>query len=99
MKFKLSLVNPLPISFQQLNHHIKTFVMDKFHKRTWDKERGRKKQYCIEEFNPTHIINKKHTQGPIFLGEPKFLLLSYRLILINSVVKRVSVVKQGAGKG
>jgi hypothetical protein len=33
---------------------IKTFVMDKFHKRTWEKELGRKKKYYIEEFNPTH---------------------------------------------
>jgi hypothetical protein len=33
---------------------IKTFVMDKFCIRTWEKELGRKKKYYIEEFNPTH---------------------------------------------
>jgi len=38
---------------------IKSFVMDKFHKRTWDKEIRRKKKYYIEEFNLTH----NHQQG------------------------------------
>ena len=33
---------------------IKTFVMDKFHQSTWEKELGRKKKYYIEKFNPTH---------------------------------------------
>jgi len=28
--------------------------MEKFHKRTWEKELGRKKNYYIEVFNPTH---------------------------------------------
>ena len=36
------------------SHQIKAFVMDKFKKRTWEKELGRKKKYNIEEFNPTH---------------------------------------------
>jgi hypothetical protein len=38
---------------------IKTFVMDKFHKRTWEKELGRKKKYYIEKFNPTHNHQQK----------------------------------------
>ena len=32
---------------------IKAFVIDRFHKRTWDKGLERKKEYYIEEFNPT----------------------------------------------
>ena len=39
----------------------KKIVMEKFHKRTWDKELGRKKNYYIEVFNLTIVINQKHT--------------------------------------
>jgi hypothetical protein len=38
---------------------IEKFVMDKFHKRTWEKELGRKKKYYIEEFYPTHNHQRK----------------------------------------
>ena len=43
-------LNVCPIN----NKEIKAFVMEKFHQRTWDKELGRKKNYYIEVFNPTH---------------------------------------------
>jgi len=33
--------------------------MDKFHKRTWDKELGRNKKYYIEVSNPTHSHQPK----------------------------------------
>jgi len=33
--------------------------MEKFHKRTWDKELGRKKNYYIEVFSPTHSHQPK----------------------------------------
>jgi len=33
--------------------------MEKFHKRTWDKELGRNKKYYIEVFNLTHIYQPK----------------------------------------
>jgi hypothetical protein len=55
---------------------IKKIVMDKFHKRTWEKELGRKKKYYIEEFNHTHNHQQKHTKGAIFLRDIKFLLLN-----------------------
>lgn len=38
---------------------IKYFVMDKFHKLTWEKEIGRKNKYYIEEFNTTHNHQQK----------------------------------------
>lgn len=41
------------------NEEMKTFVMDKFRKCTWDKELGRKRKYYIEEFNPTHNHHQK----------------------------------------
>ena len=37
----------------------KAFVINKFHKRTWDKELGRKRKYYIEEFNPTYNQHQK----------------------------------------
>lgn len=37
----------------------KSFIMEKFHKRIWDKELGRKKKYYIEVFNPTHSHQPK----------------------------------------
>jgi len=37
---------------------IKYFVMDKFHKGTWDKELGERKNTILKCFNPTH----KHQQ-------------------------------------
>ena len=38
---------------------IKDFVMDKFHKCTWEKDPRRNKKYYIEEFNPTHNNQQK----------------------------------------
>jgi hypothetical protein len=38
---------------------IKTFAIDRFHKRTWDKRLGRNKEYYIEEFNPTFNHHQK----------------------------------------
>jgi len=40
-------LNACPIN----NKEIKAFVMEKFHKHTWDKELGIKKNYYIEVFN------------------------------------------------
>ena len=41
------------------NKKIKAFVINNFHKRTSDKELGRKKNYYIEVFNPTHSHQPK----------------------------------------
>jgi len=41
------------------NKEIKAFVMEKFHKRTLDKELGRKKKYYTEVFIPTHSHQPK----------------------------------------
>ena len=38
---------------------IKDFVINKFHKQTWDKELRRKRKYYIEEFNPTYNQHQK----------------------------------------
>ena len=48
-------LNACPINIKE----IKAFVMEKFHKRTWDKELGRKKVYYVEAFNPTHSHQPK----------------------------------------
>jgi hypothetical protein len=52
---------------------IKTFVMDKFHKRTWEKEVERKKYY-IEEFNPTHNHQQKTYIGANISWKSKILI-------------------------
>ena len=38
---------------------LKDFVMEKFRKKVWGKELGRKKKYYIEEFNPTCDLQQK----------------------------------------
>ena len=43
------------------NKEINTFVIDKFHKWTWDKGLGRRKKCYIEKFNPLTIIIKNRT--------------------------------------
>jgi hypothetical protein len=57
---------------------IKTFVMDKFHKRTWEKELGRKKKYYIEEFNPTHNHQQKAYIGANISWKSKILIAQLR---------------------
>jgi hypothetical protein len=54
------------------------FVMDKFHKRTWEKELGRKKKYYIEEFNPTHNHQQKAYIGANFSWRSKILIAQLR---------------------
>jgi hypothetical protein len=57
---------------------IKTFVMDKFHKRTWEKELGRKNKYYIEEFNPTHNHQQKAYIGANISWRSKILIAQLR---------------------
>jgi hypothetical protein len=57
---------------------IKTFVMDKFHQRTWEKELGRKKKYYIEEFNPTHNHQQKAYIGANISWRSKILIAQLR---------------------
>jgi NAD-dependent dihydropyrimidine dehydrogenase PreA subunit len=57
---------------------IKTFVMDKFHKCTWEKELGRKKKYYIEEFNPTHNHQQKAYIGANISWRSKILIAQLR---------------------
>ena len=48
-------LNTCPINSKET----KAFVMEKLHKCTWDKELGRKKNYYLEVFNPTHNHQQK----------------------------------------
>jgi hypothetical protein len=57
---------------------IQTFVMDKFHKHTWEKEPGRKKKYYIEEFNPTHNHQQKAYIGANISWKSKILIAQLR---------------------
>jgi hypothetical protein len=54
------------------------FVMDKFHKYTWQKELGRKKKYYIEEFNPTHNHQQKVYIGANISWRSKILIAQLR---------------------
>lgn len=38
---------------------LKNFVMENFCKSIWGKELGTKKNYCVEEFNPTCDLQQK----------------------------------------
>ena len=48
-------LNTCPINIKE----IKAFIMENFHKRTWDKELERKKNYYIEVFNLIHSHQPK----------------------------------------
>jgi hypothetical protein len=61
-----------------VSEEIKTFVMDKFHKHTWEKELGRKKKYYIEEFNPTHNHQQKVYIGANIYWRSKILIAQLR---------------------
>jgi hypothetical protein len=54
---------------------IKAFVMDRFHKLTWDKGFQRKKQYYIEEFNSTYNHHQKAYIGTNISWRAKMLRL------------------------
>jgi hypothetical protein len=60
------------------NKEIKDFVIDRFHKRTWDKGIGRKKKYYIEEFNPTYNHHQKAYIGDNISWRAKILIAQLR---------------------
>jgi len=59
---------------------LKDFIMEKFRKRVWGKELGRKKKYYIEEFNPKCDLQQKEFTGASVpwraKGGQRFLLLN-----------------------
>jgi hypothetical protein len=57
---------------------IKAFVIDRFHKRTRDKGLGRKKEYYIEEFNPTYNHHQKVCIGANISWRSKMLISQLR---------------------
>ena len=52
--------------------------MDKFYKRTWEKDLGRKKKYYIEEFNPTRNHQQKAYIGANISWRYKILIAQLR---------------------
>ena len=48
-------------------------ILNKFHKRTWDKKLGRKRKYYIEEFNPTYNQHQKAYIGANIPWKAKIL--------------------------
>ena len=59
---------------------IKAFVINKFHKRTRDKELGTKRKYYIEEFNPTYNQHQKAYIGANISWKAKILIAQLRII-------------------
>jgi hypothetical protein len=57
---------------------IKDFVIDRFHKQSWDKGIGRKKKYYIEEFNPTYNHHKKAYIGANIYWRAKMRIAQLR---------------------
>jgi hypothetical protein len=66
---------------------IKAFVIDRFHKRTWEKGLERKKEYYIEEFNPTYNHHQKAYIEANISWRAKMLIAQLRTNSINFVVK------------
>ena len=52
--------------------------MEKFRKRVWGKELGRKKKYYIEEFNPTYDLQQKEYIGANIPWREKVLISQLR---------------------
>jgi hypothetical protein len=57
---------------------IKAFVIDRLHKQIWDKGLGRKKEYYIEEFNPTYNHHQKAYIGANISWRTKMLIAQLR---------------------
>jgi len=57
---------------------LKDFVMEKFCKKVWGKELGRKKKYYIEEFNPMCDLQQKEFIGANILWKAKVLIAQLR---------------------
>ena len=58
---------------------IKAFVINKFHKQTWDKEIGIKRKYYIEEFNPTYNQHQKAYIGANIPWKAKILIAQLKI--------------------
>ena len=52
--------------------------MEKFHKKVWGKELGRKKKYYIKDFNTMCGIQQKEFIGASILWREKFLIAQLR---------------------
>ena len=52
--------------------------MEKFCKKVWGKELGRKKKYYIEEFNPTCNLQQKEFIGASIVWKAKVLIVQLR---------------------
>ena len=77
---------------------IKAFVMEKFHKRTWDKELGRKKNSYIEVFNLTHNDQPKAYIEANISWRAKILIAqlrtnSHQLIPRSSKERKFTILK------
>ena len=57
---------------------IKTFVIDSFHKRSWDKGLARKKKYYIENFDRTYNHHKKIYIGANISWRAKIIVSQLR---------------------
>ena len=64
---------------------IKAFVMNKFHKCTWEKEL-RKKNYYIEEFNPSHNHQQKAYIGANISWRAKIIIAQIRTDLHQNLL-------------
>ena len=67
-------LNACPTNSKEL----KDFVMEKFRKKVWGKELGRKKKYYIEEFNPTCDLQQKEFIGASISWRAKVLIAQLR---------------------
>ena len=57
---------------------LKDFVMEKFHKKVWEKELGRKKKYYVQEFNPACDLQQKEYIGDNIQWREKILIVQLR---------------------
>ena len=67
-------LNACPTNLKEL----KNFVMEKFRKRVWGKELGRKKKYYVQEFNPACDLQQKEYIGDNIPWREKNLIAQLR---------------------
>ena len=65
-------------SFRSFLDLYEGFDMEKFHKKVWGKELGRKKKYYIEKFNPTCDLQQKEFIGASISWREKALIAQLR---------------------
>ena len=67
-----------PHDFPHTKEEIKRWVLEKFRTSMWTKQVGKRKAYCVKEFNPTWKYDDKVYLSSLIKGTAKFLISQLR---------------------